>query len=181
VTGAPPNPPWVPASDYPSIGVDTTVTQAQIQEMADLLIPLADLTYSPGTNISSETIGTQTSPKIVAVDATGSSANPALDLNAVTGYGVLIVKNGDLRIRGDSQWVGFVIVVGSNVQIDVRGGGHKQIYGSVFLAEATDVSSNAAEGDGSVDIRFSCEGVTVANNAGGGKLRGAALWWKEVY
>jgi hypothetical protein len=182
VMGANPNPPWAPVSTIPSIGVDTTITQAELALLTDYLIPMATLTYSPGTQISSGTLGTQADPKIVVVDATGySGSDPALTLSATKGAGILIVKNGSLRMSGNSQWVGLVIVIGNNVEIDLRGGGDKAIYGSVLLAENLNVATNQAEGQGNVMVRFSCQGVNIANTAGGGKLRGATVWWREVF
>jgi len=182
VMGANPNPPWAPVSTIPSIGVDTTITQAELAVLTDYLIPMATITYSPGTQISSGTLGTQADPKIVVVDATGySGSDPALTLNATKGAGILIVKNGSLRMSGNSQWVGLVIVIGNNVEIDLRGGGDKSIYGSVLLAENLNVATNQAEGQGNVKVRFSCQGIDVANTAGGGKLRGATVWWREVF
>lgn len=181
VTGDTPNPPWAPASATPSIGVDTTITQAALETLVDWLAPLADTRYPPGSSISSGTLGTQASPKIVYVDATGyTGSDPALSINATKGAGILIVKNGSLRMSGMSQWVGLVIVIGDNVQIDMRGGGNKNIYGSVLLAENLDVATNQADGEGNVKIRFSCQGIGVANNIGGGKLRGATVWWREA-
>ncbi|MEE9153777.1 MAG: PilX N-terminal domain-containing pilus assembly protein [candidate division NC10 bacterium] len=180
VTGAPPNPPWTPASPTPSIGVDTSITQSQLVDLMDYLIPVADITYTPGTSISSGTLGTQAAPKIVVVDATGySGSDPALTLSATTGAGILIVKNGTLRLTGDSQWVGIVIVLGSNVSIDIRGGGNKVLYGATLLAEDANVDSNVAEGDGNLDIRYSCDGIDVANAVP--SLAGTTLWWKEVF
>jgi hypothetical protein len=182
VLGANPNPPWAPVSTFPSIGVDTTITQAELALLTDYLIPMATLTYSPGTQISSGTLGTQADPKIVVVDATGySGSDPALTLSATKGAGILIVKNGGLRMSGNSQWVGLVIVIGNNVEIDLRGGGNKAIYGSVLLAENLNVATNQAEGQGNVKVRFSCQGIDVANTAGGGRLRGATVWWREVF
>jgi hypothetical protein len=181
VTGAAPNPAWAPPGSVPSIGVDTTITQAELAVLTDYLIPLADISYTPGTQISSGTLGTQASPKIVVVDGTGySGSDPALTLNATKGAGILIVKNGSLRMSGNSQWVGIVIVIGNNVEIDLRGGGDKSIYGSVLLAENLQVATNQAEGQGNVKVRFSCQGIDVANTAGGGRLRGATVWWREV-
>ncbi|MFQ5847582.1 MAG: pilus assembly PilX N-terminal domain-containing protein [Candidatus Methylomirabilales bacterium] len=181
VTGAAPNPPWAPPGSTPSIGVDATLTQAQLTTLVDWLSPLADFTYNPGTSISSGTLGTQADPTIVFVDATGySGSDPALTLSATKGAGILMVKNGSLRMSGNSQWVGLIIVIGDNVQIDMRGGGNKSIYGSVLLAENLSVATNQAEGQGNVKVRFSCQGVNVANTVGGGKLRGATVWWREV-
>lgn len=180
VIGASPNPPWSPASAIPSIGVDTTLTQDQLVALADYLLPLADVTYSPGTSISSGTLGTQAYPKIVVVDATGySGSDPALTLSATSGAGILIVKNGTLRFTGTSQWVGVVIVVGSNVGIDVRGGGNKSLYGATLLAEDTNVSATVAAGEGNLEIRYSCDGIDVANSVP--SLNGTTVWWKEVF
>ena len=182
VTGANPNPPWAPPGSVPSIGVDTTLTQSELATLTNYLVPMADITYSPGTTISSGTLGTQANPKIVVVDATlYSGSDPALTLSATKGAGILIVKNGSLRMSGNSQWVGIVIVIGNNVEIDMRGGGDKSIYGSVLLAENLNVATNQAEADGNVKVRFSCQGIGVANAAGGGRLRGATVWWREVF
>ncbi len=182
VTGAAPNPPWAPPGPTPSVGVDVTMTQTQLEALVDQLMPLADVSYTPGTQISSGTLGTQSDPKISVVDATGyTGSDPALKLSATNGAGILIVKNGTLEITGNSDWVGIIIVIGSNVQIDMAGGGDKSIYGSVLLAENLDVTAPSAEGQGSVRVRYSCQGVNVANSAGGGKLNGAAAWWREVF
>ncbi len=182
VMGANPNPPWAPPDTIPSIGVDTTITQSELATLTNYLVPMADITYSPGTQISGGTLGTQASPKIVVVDATGySGSDPALTLSATKGAGILIVKNGSLRMAGSSQWVGIVIVIGNNVEIDMRGGGDKSIYGSVLLAENLNVATNQADADGNVKVRFSCQGIDVANTAGGGRLRGATVWWREVF
>jgi len=182
VTGANPNPPWAPPDTIPSIGVDTTITQSELATLTNYLVPMADITYSPGTQISGGTLGTQASPKIVVVDATGySGSDPALTLSATKGAGILIVKNGSLKMSGNSQWVGIVIVIGNNVEIDMRGGGDKSIYGSLLLAENLNVATNQADGEGNVKVRFSCQGIDVANTAGGGRLRGATVWWREVF
>lgn len=182
VTGDNPNPPWSPASSTPSIGVDTTITQDQVLQLVDYLIPLADITYSPGTSITSGTIGTQAAPKIVAVDATGySGSDPALTLTATSGAGVLIVKNGTLAMKGNSQWVGMVIVLGSNVAIDVSGGGNKSVYGATLLAEDANVEAVIAEGSGNMKLRYSCGGLAVADLASASALSGTTLWWKEVF
>jgi len=180
VTGDAPNPPWSPASPIPSIGVDTTITQTQVLDLVNYLIPLADITYSPGTSISSETLGTQAAPKVVVVDATSySGSDPALTLSATSGAGILIVKNGTLKLTGNSQWVGIVIVIGSNVAIDVSGGGNKAVYGATLLAEDANVDATVAEGEGNLAVRYSCDGINVANNVA--SLRGTPVWWKEVF
>jgi hypothetical protein len=182
VTGDDSNPPWSPVSTTPSIGVDTTITQDQVVALVDYLLPLADISYSPGTSITSGTIGTQAAPKIVAVDATSySGSDPALTLTATSGAGILIVKNGTLALKGNSQWVGLVIVLGSNVAIDVSGGGNKSVYGTTLLAEDANVEAVIAEGSGNMKLHYSCDGIDVANLAGALALSGTTVWWKEVF
>ncbi|MFQ5657951.1 MAG: hypothetical protein ACE5G5_10450 [Candidatus Methylomirabilales bacterium] len=184
VTGATPDPPWEPASATPSIGVDTSMTQADLEALVDQLVPLATNTYAAGTHVTSTTVGTQTNPKIVVVDATSyTGSDPALTLNTVNGAGILIVKNGTLDIRGNTQWVGIIIVIGSNIAIEVSGGGNKAVYGSIMLAEDANIDAAVAEGGGTLDIRYSCDGLNVANepDEGGGTLAGATIWWREVF
>jgi Tfp pilus assembly protein PilX len=182
VTGDDPNPPWSPVTTTPSIGVDTTIAQDQVLALVDYLLPLADITYSPGTSITSGTIGTQAAPKIVAVDATSySGSDPALTLTATSGAGILIVKNGTLALKGNSQWVGLVIVLGSNVAIDVSGGGNKAVYGATLLAEDANVEAVIAEGSGNMKLRYSCGGLDVANLASASAFSGTTVWWKEVF
>jgi hypothetical protein len=182
VIGDNPNPPWSPVSTTPSIGVDTTITQDQLVQLVDYLIPLADITYSPGTSITSGTVGTQAAPKIVAVDATGySGSDPALTLTATSGAGILIIKNGTLALKGNTEWVGMVIVLGSNVAIDVSGGGNKAVYGATLLAEDANVEAVIAEGSGNMKLRYSCDGLNVANFASASAFSGTTVWWKEVF
>lgn len=182
VTGAAPDPPWSPPSTVPSIGVDTDITQSDLITLVDNLMPMADQTYPAGTHLSSETLGTQSIPKIVVVDATGyTGSDPALTLSASTGAGFLIIKNGSLKLTGASQWVGVVIVIGSNVAIDISGSGNKAVYGAVMLAEDANVNATVAEGGGNLDVRYSCDGVDAANGSVEGRLAGATLWWREVF
>ena len=181
ITGDAPDPPWNPPSSDPSIGVDTTITPDKLAALVDMLIPMADHTYTPGSSFSAATIGTQADPKLVVVDATDySGTDPALSLHASSGVGILIVKNGGVRFTGNFQWEGLVIVLGDNVEIDMRGGGHKTIYGSVLLSENLQISTNTVEGDGNVEVKYSCEAINTANQIGGGQLRGARLWWREM-
>lgn len=182
VTGSAPNPPWSPPDPIPSIGVDTTMTQSQLQYLVGRLMPMADYAYAPGTHLSSETLGTQSDPKIVVVDASGyGGSDPALTLSATQGAGILIVKDGTLKLTGASEWIGVVLVIGSNVAIEIDGGGDKSIYGSAILAEDTNIDATVAAGGGNLKIYMSCQGVEVANNAGGGTLRGATAYWKEIF
>ena len=162
-----------------SVGVDTTVSSADILELAEALMLIASETYAPGTSLSGAPLGTMAAPKVVAIDGTGYAGSPAFTLNASEGAGVLIVKNGTLRLAGATNWTGLVILVGENASIDMAGGGDKAIYGSVLIAETVNPTTTIAAGNGNLKVRYSCGGLDVANFAAG-QLRASQLWWTEV-
>lgn len=165
VTGAAPNPPGISSS----IGVDSVLTQADVLTLVDNLETLRHDTYPAGTQLSSETIGTQTAPKIVVVEGD-------LTLSASSGAGVLIVRDGTLRMSGSSQWIGLVLLVGANASLDVDGGGDKAIYGSVIVAEMTGSATEVATAGGNLKIRYSCDGLDVARLAAQGSRGRTAFW-----
>ncbi len=175
VTGDDPGAPFTPTS----IGIDNSISSAELLALADTLIGIASETYAPGTSLSSVTLGTAADPKIVVIDATGFGGSPAFTLNASEGAGVLIVKNGALRLAGATKWTGLVILVGENASIDMAGGGDKAIYGSVLIAETVNSTTTIAAGNGNLKVRYSCDGLALANLAAG-QLAGFQLWWTEV-
>lgn len=179
VIGDEPNPPWAPPSPTPSIGVDIFLTDEEILILADKLMSIADTTYAPGTVLAEENLGDQAGPKIVAVDGTGYAGDPAFTFKASTGAGILIVKNGTLRLAGNTKWTGLVLLVGENAKLDMAGGGEKAVYGSVVIVETLNPSSIIAAGGGNLKVRYSCDGLDVANFAAG-QLRASQLWWTEV-
>jgi hypothetical protein len=178
ITGAAPNPPWAPVSMTPSVGVDPTLTSAAMIELRDKLIGFGG-TIAPGTQYASETLGTVDAPRIIAVDASGYAGSPALTLSASKGAGVLVVKDGTLKLSGATTWVGLVLLVGKNARIEMDGGGDKAVYGSVVIVEETVADAVIATGGGNLKVRYSCGGLDVARTA----LNGASStprWWTEL-
>jgi hypothetical protein len=121
-------------------------------------------------------------PKIVYVKGSPdpTSMFTALALSgSSTGYGVLIVEDGDFRISGNFAWNGAVIVTGQYVGLGFMGGGTQTVYGSVISNETrSDPGYMELWVGGNVQIRNSCEALTAVmdNNR---KLISIASW-KEL-
>jgi len=96
-----------------------------------------------------------------------------------TGYGVLIVEDGDFKINGNFAWNGVIIVTGKYVGIGFMGGGVQTVYGAVISNEtATDPGFKEGWVSGNAQIRHSCEamGAAVDNNR---RLTNVVAW-KEL-
>jgi Tfp pilus assembly protein PilX len=113
--------------------------------------------------------GTQANPKVVYIrgEPDPSSMFSALQLSGnTTGYGILIVEDGDLRISGNFAWYGPVIVTGRWVGVGFMGGGNQQIYGALISNEtATDPGFYEGVMTGNSKIRYSCEALRLAATA----------------
>jgi hypothetical protein len=89
-----------------------------------------------------------TSSQFTALDVRGDSA----------GYGILIVEDGDLVLRGNFHWEGPVIVTGGYVGVGFMGGGNQDVLGALVSNET---SSNEATGfyegvlQGNAKVRYS--------------------------
>jgi hypothetical protein len=66
-------------------------------------------------------------------------------MGPTTGYGNLVVT-GTLTISGNYSWNGLVLVIGSGASV-LNGGGNGQINGSVFVANTSGGTLNAANTD----------------------------------
>ena len=111
-------------------------------------------------------ISGQILPKVVYVKGSPdpTSMFTALNLSgSSTGYGVIIVEDGDFRINGDFSWNGAVIVTGQYVGLGFMGGGNQVVYGSVISNEtATDPGFKEGWVAGNAQIRNSCEALAAA-------------------
>jgi Tfp pilus assembly protein PilX len=168
-----------------TIAPNTTLTPAMIQNFIDQAKNAADivlesrqpngLTFNNigstcATDPNSQTCwGTATNPKIVYVrgEPDPSSMFSALQIGGnTTGYGILIVEDGDLRINGNFAWYGPVIVTGRWVGVGFMGGGNQQIYGALISNEtATDPGFREGVMTGNSKVRYSCEALNAALTA----------------
>jgi Tfp pilus assembly protein PilX len=90
--------------------------------------------------------GTSTQPKIVYVN---SQMDPTSAFNALkvggnsSGYGILIVENGDFTVNGTFGWEGLVIVTGGYTGVGINGGGNQTVRGALI---ANETATNEAPG-----------------------------------
>jgi Tfp pilus assembly protein PilX len=129
---------------------------------------------------SSTCWGTKEHPKVVWIkgeeDPTSAFAALQLDGNT-TGYGVLIVEDGDLRVDGNFKWHGPIIVTGKWVGVKLDG--NATVYGAVVsnetAADGTGFKEGVVTGNGS--IRYSCEALALTEKT---SLGTSILSWREA-
>lgn len=104
----------------------------------------------------------------------------ALNLSGTsTGYGVIIVEDGDFRINGNFAWNGAIIVTGKWVGLGFMGGGVQTVYGSVISNEtASDPGFFEGVMTGSAQIRNSCEALSAALS--GNRRLTSIVSWKDL-
>lgn len=173
VIGSFPNPPWAPPSGIPSIGVDDTWAMDDVKALADNLAGLSGTIKYTGANTVNTPLGTDAAPVVVVSDGGD------FQLQATTGAGILIVKNGNLVLQGNTRWDGLIIVVGPTASVVMQGGGNKAVYGSAIIVKDDVTAAEIATGGGNFKLRYSCAGMAVANVAASG-ASAQQLWWTEV-
>jgi hypothetical protein len=105
--------------------------------------------------------GTAADPKIVYIKGTldTTSAFNALRVSGnSSGYGILIVEDGDFTINGNFFWQGPIIVTGGYVGVGINGGGNQEIRGALISNEtATNEAPGFYEGvlQGNAKVRYS--------------------------
>ncbi|MBI1847751.1 MAG: hypothetical protein HYR86_12355 [Candidatus Rokubacteria bacterium] len=123
--------------------------------------------------------GTASAPKVVYVKGDVDPGNTYTALSIAghtTGYGILIVEDGDLAIHGDFAWYGPIIITGNYVGITYQGGGNQQVYGAVVVNELQTGSGATIDArlSGNVNIYYSCQAITQA--AGARRLLSVRSW-----
>ncbi|MBM3220944.1 MAG: hypothetical protein FJZ38_20085 [Candidatus Rokubacteria bacterium] len=124
--------------------------------------------------------GTSANPKIVYVKGT---VDPTSAFNALrisgnsSGYGILIVEDGDFSITGNFGWEGPIIVTGGYVGVGINGGGNQQVLGALISNEtATNEAPGFYEGvlTGNAKVAYSRAALDKALTALAGKIPGGA-------
>jgi Tfp pilus assembly protein PilX len=100
-------------------------------------------------DVSGATYGSATNYVTVYADATSSPMNGSINMNNVTGYGILIVK-GDLAMAGNINWNGIIIVTG-NMSSSGGGKAGKNLTGQIFAGSS---SLGDTEISGNVDLAY---------------------------
>ena len=122
----------------------------------------ADVGSTCGSNYSGTNCwGTSAQPKIVYVrgDVDTTSAFNAMRISGTSsGYGILIIEDGDLSLTGTFNWEGPIIVTGGYVGVGFSGSGTQNILGALVSNEtATNEASGFYEGlvQGSASVKYS--------------------------
>jgi len=159
-----------------TINTDPNATSQAVHEFIQMMGQFADITMtstqSNPVSVSSVNWGTAQNPVIVHVK--GTPPDPTSQFTALsisgnsTGYGILIVEDGDLKISGNFRWNGPIIVSGKYVGVGFLGGGEQSVYGTVISNEtATDEAAGYKEGlfTGNAKIRYSKQALDLAMSA----------------
>jgi Tfp pilus assembly protein PilX len=181
------------------IAPDATLTSAVVAAFVKDAKLAADVSlYSPSpsglayssigsscsSNWASQTCwGTSDKPKIVYIkgDPDPTSAFSALNLSGtVTGHGILIIEDGDLKVTGNFTWHGLVIVTGQWVGLGLMGstsGTDQTVYGAVISNETSTDPLYEGVVYADAKIRYSCEGL---NRAKSSRRLVTMSSWQEV-
>ena len=122
--------------------------------------------------------GTAADPKIVYIKGTvdTTSAFNALTVSGnSSGYGILLVEDGDFTINGNFFWQGPIIVTGAYVGVGINGGGNQEIRGALISNEtATNEAPGFYEGvlQGNAKVRYSRGALDAALAALAAKVPG---------
>ena len=161
---------------------DNTITAGQMTSQAvvdfvNAVKSFADITINsiPGNAASFNNIGSSCGGNYNATDCWGTSAQPKIvyikgqidptsAFNALkvagnsSGFGLLIVEDGDFTINGNFAWEGPIIVTGGYVGVGYLGGGNQTVLGALISNEtATNEAPGFFEGvvQGNAKVSYS--------------------------
>ena len=123
---------------------DAMSTPEGIESLANAIAAMTG-TNTYGANPSSFDLGSADNPQFSVVNGDLSLTG------STTGYGVLVIRNGNLTLGGDFSWNGVIFVIG-NATIEANGGGHGQINGSMFISKTKDGTGGLLTTLGNADL-----------------------------
>jgi hypothetical protein len=190
------------------IAADTTLTQSAVasfvaaaKQVADISLqshkPTSGTVGLQKTDIGntcasnwadSNCWGTVDKPKVVYIkgDPDPTSAFTALKLTTSgststnTGYGILIVEDGDFIVDGKLNWNGIIIVTGQYVGLgfmDTGSADSQKVHGAVIVNETATDAGYEGVVTGSTTVRYSCQAL---NNAQASRRLVSVTSWKEL-
>ncbi len=122
---------------------------------------VSTLPASGALTIENQTWGSFSTPQLRCIDGLPDSGDAVTLAGAMTGAGVLIVRNADLVLTGSLRWDGLIIVTGDDVSLKVTGSSAKDVYGAVIVNEAGNASTKAiVDVQGSVRLLFSRQALS---------------------
>ena len=125
------------------------------QDLANSLIPMADITLNKGDKIAGkQTLGTRDNPKVTVIDGKVKLSG------TVHGSGVLIVTD-ELEFNGNLHFEGLIIIknndgADSEAELNIKKGGTTRLFGSIVVAGNSD---SEIEIGGNTQILYSSQAL----------------------
>ena len=120
------------ASEYlPSASVSQLANSlcGQASAILSAVPPAGVLTYE------NQTWGSRAAPQLRCIDGLLDSGDSITLAGAMSGAGILIVRNSDLILTGSVHWEGLIIVTGGDVSFKSTGSDKKEVLGGVLVNE----------------------------------------------
>jgi len=156
----------------PSVGISTSFPSDAITDLANALCDAAP----PGNRATialsgtlplngTTTWGNRALPEIHCITGSGTPSQPAtLDIGGnFSGAVILVVRNAQLVANGAFHFEGLIINSGNDVGVRIRGGGDKEIYGSLMVNELNHDAQLELEATGAVTFRASASALAMAS------------------
>ncbi len=154
--------------DTPPVAASEYLPTSTVSQLANNLCALngaivSALPASGALTIENQTWGSLSTPQLRCIDGLPDSGDAITLAGAVTGAGVLIIRNADLVLTGSLRWDGLIIVTGNDVGFKVTGSSVKEVYGAVIVNEAGVSSAKPImDVQGSVRLLFSRQALNQA-------------------
>jgi hypothetical protein len=156
-------------SAVPSIGTSNLVPPTIINQLAGGLCsaPGVSVTSIPSDGsliLENQAWGTPASPQLRCIEGLPTSGDGVTLSGAISGAGILIIKDADLILTGDLRWEGLIIITGSEVGLKVIGSSSKEILGAIIVNESGSPGSTTAILDiqGNLRMLFSRQALSRA-------------------
>ncbi|HXG51462.1 MAG TPA: pilus assembly PilX N-terminal domain-containing protein [candidate division Zixibacteria bacterium] len=115
--------------------------------------------------VGNEAWGNPSAPQIRCITGLPSAGDAVAVTGAVTGAGILVVRDADLALNGPFHWEGLIVLSGSNGRFRTSGDPVKEIFGAVLINETTaysEASPPSLELQGAVRVFFSRAALATA-------------------
>jgi len=155
----------------PALSLSHRLSTALMTQLANGLCASASamvmtISESGSLNVQDQTWGSRDVPQVRCVQGLASSGDSLVLSGAISGAGILIVKDADLVLAGGFRWEGLVIISGDRVGLRVAGSSNKDILGALLVNETGIHGSDSYLLDiqGNLRLLFSRQALSRAAN-----------------
>jgi len=189
----------------PSVDIDNSLSKQSVQDFVNFLKPIADsyvTVNSRGGDVSRSirnstdangdlnlggriiNMGTTSSPKIVFFDGDPAGTRGDLRLTFegnITGAGILVMRDNDLKFLGRLDWKGLIIVTGPDTSITFAAGSDAQdVLGAVVVSETdTDGGAELTISSTNLRIRASRQALDLTQSVMNNKPSLKVVAWRQ--